>query len=109
YSDEDGTEAASLDGGHDADEIADRVDRVSRLVEELTDQRAADRHGETVSVLVERIDDDGVIGRAEHQGPEVDGCTVLRGAAADVRTGAIVTANVRANDGVDLTADVIGQ
>ncbi|UYM04530.1 30S ribosomal protein S12 methylthiotransferase RimO [Solicola gregarius] len=111
YSDEDGTEAASLDEKLDPDEIADRVEHVSRLVEELTDQRAADRHGEFVSVLVESVDGD-VVGRAEHQGPEVDGCTLLRdstvgGRALDVQPGATVTGRVVANDGVDLIADVV--
>ncbi|UPK76655.1 30S ribosomal protein S12 methylthiotransferase RimO [Nocardioidaceae bacterium SCSIO 66511] len=106
YSDEDGTEAASLDGKLDDDEIADRVEHVSRLVEELTDQRAADRHGEVVSVLVESVDDE-VVGRAEHQGPEVDGCTLLRGASAEIVRGATVAARVTGNDGVDLIADVV--
>ncbi len=48
YSDEDGTEAASLDGHVDPAEIARRADDLSDLAEELMAQRAADRHGETV-------------------------------------------------------------
>ena len=106
YSDEDGTEAADLDGGLDADEIADRVKHVTRLVDDLVDQRAAERHGEQVDVLVESADDE-VVGRAAHQGPEVDGCTLLRGAPENCRPGATVTARVAANDGVDLIADVM--
>ena len=57
YSDEDGTEAASFDGKLDDDEIRARVDQVSRLVEELTAQRAEERVGERVEVLVESVDD----------------------------------------------------
>ena len=53
YSDEDGTEAASYDGKLDEDEIRDRVEHVTRLVEELTAQRAEERIGEEVVVLVE--------------------------------------------------------
>src|SRR3954447_18616029 len=67
YSDEDGTEAAGLDGKLDPDEVAARVARVGALVEELVAQRAADRIGELVEVLVEEIDDDGhPVGRAAH-------------------------------------------
>ena len=53
YSDEDGTEAAGFDDKHDDDEVRARVAHVSGLVEELTAQRAEERIGETVEVLVE--------------------------------------------------------
>ena len=53
YSDEDGTEAAALPGHLDPAEIARRVDELSDLAEELMAQRAADRVGETVEVLIE--------------------------------------------------------
>src|SRR6202012_3606745 len=43
YSDEDGTAAAGLPGKHDQATIDRRVDRVSRLVDELVSQRAEDR------------------------------------------------------------------
>ncbi len=57
YSDEDGTEAASYDGKLDDDEIRDRVEHVTRLVDELTAQRAEERIGEEVVVLVESVED----------------------------------------------------
>ena len=109
YSDEDGTEAAGFDGKLDDDEIRARVEHVTGLVEELTSRRAEERVGETVEVLVESVEDsdDGevvgsVVGRAAHQGPEVDGTTVLVGSSA--RIGDLVTAHVVATDGVDLHA-----
>ena len=79
YSDEDGTEAATYDGKLDDDEIRARAEHVTGLVEELTAQRAEERIGETVEVLVESVDDGEVVGRAAHQGPEVDGSTYLVG------------------------------
>jgi ribosomal protein S12 methylthiotransferase len=102
YSDEDGTEAASYDGKLDEDEIRDRAEHVTRLVEELTSQRAADRIGQEVDVLVETVDDETVSGRAAHQGPEVDGLTHLirRGP----RVGDLVRAVVIDSEGVDLHA-----
>lgn len=103
YSDEDGTEAATYDGKLDEDEVAARVAHVNALVEELTTQRAEERIGEQVEVLVERIEDGVVEGRSQHQGPEVDGTTELVGAGA-VAVGDLVRAEVIASQGVDLVA-----
>ena len=106
YSDEDGTEAASYDAKLDDEEIRARVEHVGALVEELTSQRAADRIGEHVEVLVERVEDgageQSVEGRAAHQGPEVDGSTYLVGQAGKV--GDLVRAVVVDAEGADLYA-----
>ena len=85
YSDEDGTEAVAFDGKVDEDVIAERVDRLSSLAHELCSQRAEDRVGTTVEVLVEDVltdEDDEIVGRAAHQGPEVDGVVRLLGDGA---------------------------
>src|SRR5690606_25234030 len=78
YSDEEGTEAAGFPDKVDPDEVAERVERVQTLVEELVAQRAEDRIGEKVNVLVESVTDGLAEGRAAHQGPEVDGSTTVR-------------------------------
>ena len=52
YSDEEGTEAVGLPGKLDQHEIDARVRRITDLVEELTAQRAEDRVGERVEVLL---------------------------------------------------------
>ncbi len=108
YSDEDGTEAEGFEDKLDEDEIRERVAHVTALAEELTSQRAEERIGEQVVVLVESLEDgpDGRVaeGRAAHQGPEVDGSTTLRAVSADVRVGDMITARVVASDGVDLEA-----
>jgi MiaB/RimO family radical SAM methylthiotransferase len=104
YSDEDGTEAASYDGKLDEDEVRERTERVTALVEELNAQRAEERIGETVAVLVESLTDEGPEGRADHQGPEVDGTTLLTGVPSGVTIGDLVRATVVGTDGVDLIA-----
>ena len=104
YSDEDGTEAASYDGKLDEDEVRERTERVTALVEELNAQRAEERIGETVDVLVESLTDEGPEGRADHQGPEVDGTTLLTGVPSGVAIGDLVRATVVGTDGVDLIA-----
>jgi ribosomal protein S12 methylthiotransferase RimO len=111
YSDEEGTEAAGFADKLDADEVAARAAHVTALVEELTSQRAEERIGETVEVLVEEIEGAGdgeltILGRAAHQGPDVDGMTALVGDVVAVRRGDLVKATVVASEGVDLTAEV---
>jgi ribosomal protein S12 methylthiotransferase RimO len=111
YSDEDGTEAASYDGKLDEDEVRARAEHVTALVEELNAQRAEERIGERVSVLVESLDgEDGVAaeGRAAHQGPEVDGTTALESVPAGTRVGDLLDAVVVASEGVDLVARPMG-
>jgi MiaB/RimO family radical SAM methylthiotransferase len=102
YSDEDGTEAEGLAGHLPEDEVEARRRHVQDVAERLVDQRAADRVGEHVRVLVEEQVDGAAAGRAEHQGPEVDGVVSLPG--CDAAAGAWVDARVVASDGVDLVA-----
>jgi len=112
YSDEDGTEAVELDGHVDPAVVNARVQRISSLVDELTSQRAEDRIGTEVLVLVERdgTEDleemaDGEVGlasgRGEHQAPEVDGECVFT-EVGDVAVGELIRARVVGSDGVDL-------
>ena len=100
YSDEDGTEAEQLPGHLEQHVVDERVARLQALVEELTSQRAEERVGEEVEVL---IDGPGNEGRAAHQAPEVDGTTTLSGPALPV--GSLVRAVVTASEGVDLHAE----
>ena len=112
YSDEDGTEAEQLPD-HLPQEVVDaRVARLTALVEELTSQRAEERVGELVEVLVDTVGPAAlgglVEGRTAGQAPEVDGATTLTGAGADALVpGDLVRARVVASEGVDLVADVL--
>nr|WP_184957189.1 30S ribosomal protein S12 methylthiotransferase RimO [Actinoplanes abujensis] len=109
YSDEDGTEAAGLDKKVKEDTIKRRYDRIVTLADELCNQRAEERLGSIVEVLVDTIEDGDVEGRAEHQAPEVDGSTTLVSDSSGVdlaalRPGDFVRARVTATEGVDLIA-----
>jgi ribosomal protein S12 methylthiotransferase RimO len=108
YSDEDGTEAATLPGKVRADTVRRRYQRITDLVEQLCGQRADDRVGSTVEVLVDSVDAaDGVEGRAAHQAPEVDGSTTLVAGGLELATlnpGDLVAARVTGSSGVDLVA-----
>ena len=109
YSDEDGTEAASLPGQLDQAEISRRVEEFAALADELMAQRAESRLGETLDVLIEEAADDGLpghyLGRAAHQAPEVDGMTTVV-SPVPLAAGDMVRAVVTDSEGVDLIADV---
>lgn len=106
YSDEEGTEGERLEGHLPAEVVEERTRVLTDLVTQLIDQRAAERVGEKVSVLIESIDDNGVVGRAAHQGPEVDGETTILDASPEaVRVGDIVDAVVVDSFGADLMAE----
>ncbi|HEX9064365.1 MAG TPA: 30S ribosomal protein S12 methylthiotransferase RimO [Streptosporangiaceae bacterium] len=115
YSDEDGTEAATLPGQLGQDEIAARVERLASLADELMDQRAADRIGEIAEVLIEEpgsaAGPDGRWrhgGRAAHQAPEVDGSAEVL-ADRPLRAGDLVRVRVSGSEGVDLVTDLIDE
>jgi ribosomal protein S12 methylthiotransferase RimO len=106
YSDEDGTEAATFgaESKVDEDEVARRVSEFADIADEVMAQRAADRIGETVEVLVEQDNGDGSYeSRAAHQAPDVDGTTTLY-ADRPLSPGDLVTATVTDSDGADLVA-----
>ena len=109
YSDEDGTEAASLPGQLDQAEISRRVEEFAGLADELMAQRAESRIGETLDVLIDEEADDDLpgryLGRAAHQAPEVDGVTTVV-SPGPLAAGDMVRAVVTGSEGVDLIADV---
>jgi ribosomal protein S12 methylthiotransferase len=103
YSDEDGTEAAGYPDKVPAEVVAARVARIAALADELMAQRAEDRVGSEVTVLVEQAEDDDFecTGRAAHQAPEVDGeCVLERGSGR--AAGDLVRCSVVGSDGADL-------
>ncbi|MBO3746526.1 30S ribosomal protein S12 methylthiotransferase RimO [Streptosporangiaceae bacterium NEAU-GS5] len=105
YSDEEGTEAASFDDKHSQDVVDERVAALWELAEELTAQRAEERIGAELEVLVEEdLGDGGYEGRAAHQGPEVDGSVTVQGIG--LVPGQIVRAVAVDAEGVDLIARI---
>ncbi|MGY1834560.1 30S ribosomal protein S12 methylthiotransferase RimO [Blastococcus sp. SYSU DS0510] len=111
YSDEEGTEAMRLDGKLDQAEIDARVRRITDLVEELTAQRAEERIGEQVEVLLteDLSAEEGSgtwSGHAAHQDPDADGTTTVSGVPAGAVAGQVLVARVVGTEGIDLLADV---
>ncbi len=103
YSDEDDTEALKLEDKVAPEVIAQRVETLSSLADEMVSLRAQARIGESVRVLI----DDGELqeGRAAHQGPEVDGTTSFIG--TNFAVGQYIDAVVIDSMGADLVAQAI--
>jgi tRNA A37 methylthiotransferase MiaB len=127
YSDEEGTEAATYDQKLPQDVIEERVRRLSARVDELTAQRAEDRIGTQIEVLVHAVgsedfggdegqdidqgtaeenDQGAAWGTAAHQAPDVDGQTLLaaREVGGRYAPGDLALATVVDSLGIDLTA-----
>ena len=104
YSDEDKTEGKTLENKVAPELITERVNELSTLVDELITQRAEARIGQKVSVLIE--DESEQEGRAEHQGPDVDGSTFIK-SRNKYRVGEYVDAVISDVMGVDLIAQVL--
>jgi ribosomal protein S12 methylthiotransferase RimO len=101
YSDEDKTEALTHVNKVEQSVINARVEELSTLVDELLMQRAEERIGQQVRILIE--DEDLQEGRADHQGPEVDGSTTVK-SRNKYKVGDYVDAVVSEVSGVDLIA-----
>ncbi|MBP2702755.1 30S ribosomal protein S12 methylthiotransferase RimO [Microbispora sp. RL4-1S] len=105
YSDEEGTEAYAFDGKLSQDVVDERVAALTELAEELTTQRAEERIGTELEILIEEdLGDGGYEGRAAHQGPEVDGAVTVQGIG--LVPGQIVQAVAVDSEGVDLIARI---
>ncbi|CAM3417456.1 30S ribosomal protein S12 methylthiotransferase RimO [Dermacoccus barathri] len=111
YSDEDGTEAENYADKLPTDEIEARLEHFRTLTEELNLQRAEERVGERLDVLIEaEEDEDGelrFVGRAGQQGPDVDGVTYVETSdGRPLAIGDMVSVEVVATEGIDLVAEV---
>ena len=100
YSDEDGTAAVDLPDHLPEHEVQARFEAVSKVALRVSESSALRRIGQSVTVLIE---EPGNLGRAEHQGPEVDGSTTIV-SEQEFKVGDFISAVVTATDGVDLLA-----
>lgn len=103
YSDEEDTEALTLENKLPQREIDRRVEYVSSLVEEIVAQRAEDRVGQMARVIIEH----GNEGRTEFQGPDVDGTTTVV-SSMTFAVGDVVDVVITGTDGADLQAVPVG-
>lgn len=101
YSDEQDTEALTLDKKLPQREIDRRVEYVTSLVDEVVAQRAEDRIGQRARVIIEGDNE----GRTEFQGPEVDGTTYVE-CDRELHVGEVVDVIIVDSDGADLIGEI---
>ena len=104
YSDEDGTEALKMEQKLDESVIAERVSTLSTIADNAVSARAAARIGEQVEVLID--DPELQEGRADFQGPEVDGTVGFEG-DTNFKSGQWVRAIITESAGADLIGRII--
>lgn len=116
FSPEEGTEAFGLRPRVRAGEVRRRVARLSSLLLDVAEEKAAALAGAEVEVLIDGPVGEGsppgtvAVGRTYRQAPEVDGVTyVSRAPAAEVTMGALVKAVVVETLGSDLIAEYAGR
>lgn len=110
YSDEEGTEAFNLEPKVDPDIISRRVRLITDLVDELMAQRAQDRIGEIVEVVIESVDSESgsYFGHAGHQGPDDGETEILVDTEMEaLKIGQFVKAKIIDSSGVDLVAELV--
>ena len=104
YSEEDDTYAAR----HYTDDVPEDV-RLMAVQEEIASELASVQIGQTLDVLVERIEDGYAVGRTEYDSPEVDPEIYLKldENAPCPATGQWVRAQVTGVDGYDLLGNIV--
>jgi len=104
YSPETGTPASRLPDQVPREVARERLGRLMQAAGEVAREKAKQRVGEHLTVLVDGADADGrVITRHVGQAPEVDSAVLLSPGAAE--TGTFLTVRVTGTDGYDLTAE----
>ena len=108
FSPEEGTPAAKMDGAV-APEVAElRRSRLMEAQQEIVERRLASMAGIRARVLVEQVDGDRAVARAEFQAPDVDGATLIANPPASLRPGDFAEVEIIGHEGYDLVAKLSG-
>ncbi|MGE0022790.1 MAG: 30S ribosomal protein S12 methylthiotransferase RimO [Hyphomicrobium sp.] len=100
-----GAKANELPGAVPEEVKEERWHRFMAAQQEVSREILAGRVGNTIDVIIDEVDEDGAIGRAKWDAPEIDGSVFLDGGRG-LKPGDIVTATVTAADDYDLWATV---
>ncbi|MCD8081527.1 MAG: 30S ribosomal protein S12 methylthiotransferase RimO [Bacteroides sp.] len=108
YSEEEGTFAAENQVDDVADEVKQaRLGELMEIQQEISAQLAAAKVGQTLPVIIDRIEGDYYIGRTEFDSPEVDPEVLIRKEDADLEIGKFYRVEVMDSDDFDLFARII--
>ena len=113
YSEEDGTDALTID----KPKINNRRklllrEKLMKTAIEVSEERLSRLIGKTIDVLVEKIEDDKIIGRSVYDAPEVDGYVEVyqnsdnMNNLNNIKIGDIIKADIKHNTEYDLIGDL---
>lgn len=108
YSPEDGTPAAKMPDQIPKEIAEDRLDRLMRLQQKISERKNRSRINQEETVLITgTAGPDEWIGRSAREAPEIDGRIILRGNGSSPQTGSFVRARITASDIYDLKGVII--
>ncbi|MDO8925526.1 MAG: 30S ribosomal protein S12 methylthiotransferase RimO [Sideroxyarcus sp.] len=105
YSPVDGAAANALPDHIDPDVQEDRLARLMYLQEEISAEKLAKKVGQTMTVLVDDIDEEDAVARSAADAPEIDGLVYID--SADLEVGEFVTVKITDSDEHDLWGEVV--
>ncbi|MFZ3017847.1 MAG: 30S ribosomal protein S12 methylthiotransferase RimO [Gallionella sp.] len=82
----------------------ERLERLMLLQEQISEERLRRRIGQTITVLVDEVDEEGAVARSSADAPEIDGLVYIED-GQDLKVGDIVDVRVTDSDAHDLWAE----
>src|SRR5690606_4634388 len=105
YSPVEGAASNALPDHVDPEEQEDRLARLMYLQEEISTEKLARKVGQTMTVLVDDVDEEGSVARSAADAPEIDGLVYING--QDLEVGEFVTVKIVDSDEHDLWGEVV--
>ena len=107
YSPQEGTAAHAMRDDVPESLKLERLDRLTELQNAITAERFERRIGRSVGAIVDRVDDNGVMGRAIWQAHDIDGITRIESRGTTLIPGDLLEVRVQSvEDDVDLRSSV---
>lgn len=108
YSDMEGTKSFLMDGKLNQNEIMRRKNELSEAAYRIMEEKAAEKEGKIVEVLIEETANGAAKGRAYFQAPEIDGFIRLKLSRRKIiKPGARLKVKIIKSEGIDFEGEVI--
>jgi len=108
YSEEEGTHSAKTYPDDISDEVKNnRLDVIMELQREISLKNNQSRVGQTYKVIVDRFEDQYIIGRTEYDSPEVDQEVIIKkDSSHDIKQGDFINVRITSCDDYDLIGEI---
>ena len=103
FSPVEGAPATEMEDQVPEDVKEERFHRFMQLQQEISAERLKQKIGQTLDVIVDEIDDEGIIGRTKADAPEVDGLVYIENlSGTPVKVGEVIKVTITHSDEYDL-------